>query len=101
MSAACKTILKRCTPGVQNRRLGHGEWPPALTRMFCARRNWPTLLRDGIRLVAKPQRKPQFPEAAFQAHGRPRHLPILGPYAFRVIAEALPPASLYRLASRH
>jgi hypothetical protein len=29
------------------------------------------------------------PPEAFQSHGRPRHLPILGPYASRVIAEAL------------
>jgi hypothetical protein len=29
------------------------------------------------------------PPEAFQTHGRPRHLPILGPYASRVIAEAL------------
>ena len=29
------------------------------------------------------------PPEAFQSHGRPRHLPILGPYPSRVIAEAL------------
>jgi hypothetical protein len=29
------------------------------------------------------------PSEAFQTHGRPRHLPILGPYASRVIAETL------------
>jgi hypothetical protein len=29
------------------------------------------------------------PPEAFQTHGRPRHLPILGPYPCRVMAEAL------------
>jgi hypothetical protein len=29
------------------------------------------------------------PSEAFETHGRPRHLPILGPYASRVIAETL------------
>jgi hypothetical protein len=29
------------------------------------------------------------PPEAFQTHGRPRHLPILGPYPSRVIAEAM------------
>jgi hypothetical protein len=29
------------------------------------------------------------PPEAFQTHGRPRHLPILGPYPSRVVAEAM------------
>src|SRR5262249_8414052 len=29
------------------------------------------------------------PPEAFQTHGRPRHVPILGPYPSRAIAEAL------------
>ena len=29
------------------------------------------------------------PPEAFQTHGRPRHVPILGPYPSRTIAEAL------------
>jgi hypothetical protein len=28
-------------------------------------------------------------DGAFQTHGRPRHVPILGPYPSRTIAEAL------------
>ena len=79
MSAACKTILKTLHARGAKPPPGARRMAATFTRMFYARRNWPTLLRDGIRLVAKPQRKPQFPEAAFQAHGRPRHLPILGP----------------------
>ena len=35
MSAAGKTILITLH-AMQSRRLGHGEWPPALTRMFQA-----------------------------------------------------------------
>ena len=29
------------------------------------------------------------PPEAFQTHGRPRHVPILGPYPSRTVAEAL------------
>jgi hypothetical protein len=90
-------------PEVQSRRLGHGEWPPALTRMFYARGNWPTLLRDG-RLVAKPQRKPQtFLRRLFRPTAA---APILGPLlggrqfialariAIRPLASGQRPASL-------
>ena len=66
-------------PEVQSRRLGHGEWPPALTRMFYARRNWPTLLRRHPARRETAAQAADLPEAAFQTHGRPRHLPILGP----------------------
>ena len=66
-------------PLVQSRRLGHGEWSPALTRMFYERGNWLTLLRLHPARRETAAQAADFPKAAFQTHGRPRHLPILGP----------------------
>jgi hypothetical protein len=67
MSAACKTILQS-TPEVQSRRLGPANGrqrsPACSTRGGIGR-----LCCDGIRLVAKPQRKPQT--FLRQTHGRP------------------------------
>jgi hypothetical protein len=51
-------------PEVQSRRLGHGEWPPALTRMFYARRNWPTLLRRHPARRETAAQAADLPEAA-------------------------------------
>jgi hypothetical protein len=77
---------------MQSRRLGHGEWPPALTRMFYARRNWPTLLRRHPGSSRDRAAEADLPEAAFQTHGRPRHLPILGHSSGEAVH--CPPASL-------
>ena len=79
MSAACKTILKTLHARGAKPPPWAGEWPPALTRMFYARRNWPTLLRRHPARRETAAQAADFPEAAFQTHGRPRHLPILGP----------------------
>ena len=79
MSAACKTILKTLHARGAKPPPWAGEWPPALTRMFYARRNWPTLLRRHPARRETAAQAADLPEAAFQTHGRPRHLPILGP----------------------
>jgi hypothetical protein len=49
-------------------------------------KNWEIVELHGLWWAYKGELPP--PEA-FQTHGRPRHLPILGPYPSRVIAEAL------------
>jgi hypothetical protein len=49
-------------------------------------KNWEIAELQGLWWAYKGELPP--PEA-FQTHGRPRHLPILGPYPSRVIAEAL------------
>ena len=49
-------------------------------------KDWQLVEQHGLWWAYKGELPP--PEA-FQTHGRPRHLPILGPYACRVIAEAL------------
>ena len=49
---------------MQSRRRGHGEWPPALTRMFYARRNWPTLLRRHPARRETAAQATDLPEAA-------------------------------------
>ena len=40
------------------------------------------------------------PPEAFTTHGRPRHLPILGPFPFRAMAEEQLPRLVSRLETR-
>jgi hypothetical protein len=49
-------------------------------------KNWESVELHGLWWAYKGELPP--PEA-FQTHGRPRHLPIRGPYPSRLIAEAL------------
>ena len=65
MSAACKTILKTLHARGAKPPPWAGEWPPALTRMFYARRNWPTLLRRHPARRETAAQAADLPEAGF------------------------------------
>jgi hypothetical protein len=53
---------------------------------LAAKNNWQLVEKHGVWWAYQGELPP--PEA-FQTHSRPRHLPILGPYPSRVIAEAM------------
>ena len=64
---------------------GRRELEP-MTRKMQVKKSWQLAEQHGLWWAYEGDLPP--PEA-FQTHGRPRHVPILGPYPSRTIAEAL------------